>query len=219
MAPVGRKLPTVPAKGFIGGKATLSGTGKSLHEMLGNSHGTVGIGMEGGQLSDLLVQIVGLDVMKSLGFLLAGDKPVAIRCVIGDFGVEGGQMKAKTFVIDTNDTNISGSGSLNLKNERLDFHFMPHPKGKSILSLRSPLHVTGTLKDPDFGFDAKGLVVKGGVGAALGAVLLPLGVLAFVEPGLGKDSDCAALVGPAPYRHRASASVPKNNPVPPPRKK
>jgi hypothetical protein len=48
------------------------------------------------------------------------------------------------------------------------------------------------------------LITKGAAGAALGAVFLPLGIIAFIEPGLGKDSDCAKLI------HDMNAKTGKN---------
>lgn len=193
---VGRKIGSEDvAEGYIGGTAKLRGTGKSLRDILSQSNGNVGIGMEGGRLSNLLVELAGLDVAQSLGFFIGGDKQVKVRCVVADFGVENGLMQARTLVADTSDTNIQGEGSVNLKTEGLDLRFVPHPKDTSLMSLRSPITLEGTLKKPDVGIEKAPLAAKGGVAAALSVVLTPLaGLLAFIEPGLGEDSDCAALM-------------------------
>lgn len=192
------KVPVGEAKlnqGYIGGTAKLKGTGKSLRQMLSTSNGAIGIGMEGGQLSNLLVELIGLDVAQALGFIISGDEPVPVRCIIGDFDVSHGVMTSKTLVIDTTDSNIQGKGTINLANEKMDITLQAHPKDKSILSLKSPIEISGTLKKPNVGIGAENILVRGGLAAAASVVLTPfVGALAFVDAGLGKDSDCAKLI-------------------------
>lgn len=181
--------------GYIGGTAQLEGTGKSLRQMLSTSYGTMGVGMEGGQLSNLVVELLGLDVAQSLGFLLNGDKPVPIRCMIGDFSVKNGLMDVRRFVIDTTDSNIQGKGNINLKNEQLNMTLNTYPKDSTLLSLNSPIRMTGTLKKPDVNLNVANIAGRGAAAAAVGALVFPVvGLIAFIEPGLGKDSNCAKLV-------------------------
>ncbi len=207
-------------KGFIGGTAKLKGTGKSLREMLGRSNGDIGIGMEGGQISNLIVKLIGLDVAKSLGMIITGDQPVAVRCVIGDFSVDNGVMHSRNIVVDTANSNIKGEGTINLSNEKMDIKLQAHPKDQTILSLKSPINIGGTLKNPSVGIGAGDLLVRGGLAAAASVVLTPfVAALAFVEPGLGKDSDCAKMLKEMNQHTGTKKSdnmVPKNANMPPP---
>ncbi len=182
------------AAGLIGGRAKLKGTGDSMRGMLSNASGTVGIAMEGGQLSNLIVELMGLDIAESLGFLLSGDKPVPVHCIVGDFVVDKGMMNTQTLVIDTADTNIKGEGTINLETETMDIRLSPHPKDPSFFTVRSPLVITGTLKNPDIGVSTAGLLARGGAAAALAIAVPVAGLLAFIEPGLGEDSNCAQLL-------------------------
>ncbi|MBY0354179.1 MAG: AsmA family protein [Rickettsiales bacterium] len=183
------------ADGYIGGIAKLSGYGKSLRDILSTSNGVVGVGMEGGSLSGLIVELIGLDVAQGLGFLLSGDQPTAIRCIIGDFKVTDGLMESNALVIDTKDTNVQGRGTVNLKGERLNIRFMPQPKDISIASLRTPIYVKGTIKNPDLSLEKANLAAKGVAAVALGVVLTPIAsVLALVDLGSGEDSNCAGLI-------------------------
>lgn len=182
------------SEGYIGGTATLSGKGASLHDMLASSNGTVGLGMEGGTLSNLLIELMGLDIAQSLGFFLTGDKPVNIRCIIGNFGVENGLMTAKDFVIDTEDTNVTGEGTLQLGSEALNLRFKAEPKDSTPLSLRTPLRVEGTLKKPNVIIEKTNLAARGGAAIALAVAVPVAAILAFIEPGLGEDSNCAQLL-------------------------
>ena len=181
--------------GLIGGAAKLKGTGKSLRQMLSTSNGEIGIGMEGGILSNVIVHIIGLDVAKSLGFLVIGDKPDRVNCIIGDFAVTHGLMQSRTLVIDTNHTNVQGTGTINLGSEKMDIVLKPHQKDMTLFSLRSPITVGGTLKTPSVGIEPQNLIARTGVAVVASVVLTPfVGALAFIDPGLGKDSDCAKLL-------------------------
>lgn len=181
--------------GIFGGKARLEGEGKSLRQMLGTSDGEVGISMEGGQLSRMLLELVGLDFFKFAGLLASGDRPVEVSCVVGDFGVENGLMRARELLMDTNVTTLRGEGALNLKNEAIDMRVKVYPKDVSLLSARTPILIGGTLGDPSVGLDPAALAARGGAAAALGALLTPVAsLLAFLEPGMGKDSNCIQFV-------------------------
>lgn len=64
-----------------------------------------------------------------------------------------------------------------------------------LVRLRAPVSVTGTLGDPTFGIKPEKLALQTGAAVALGVLLTPVAsVLAFIDPGLAKDTDCAAVL-------------------------
>ena len=71
--------------------------------------------------------------------------------------------------VDTTDTILIGEGTVSLRDETLDLLLKPRPKDRSILVLRSPLHISGTFKDPSFRPDFKALGIRGAVALALAA--------------------------------------------------
>ncbi|MFO1242930.1 MAG: AsmA family protein [Rickettsiales bacterium] len=196
--------------GLLGGKANFKGEGKSLREMLGSANGEMGVGMEGGKLSRLLLELAGLDIFKSLGLVVTGsDEPVEIRCVVGDFNVTNGLMKSQAAFIDTKVTTLEGKGTINLKNEAMAMQITVHPKDPSPLSARAPINIDGTLAKPEIGVDTAALATRAGAAVALGVVLTPIGsLLAFVEPGLGKDSQCAAFLHE--LNQKTEGAIPNN---------
>ncbi len=181
-------------EGYIGGTIKLKGSGKSMHEVLQSSNGVVGFGMNGGKVSELLVRLAGLDVSKSLGLILTGDQYIPIRCVVGSFDVKQGIMQSKAFVIDTAASNIHANGTVNLSTEAMNFVFDPHPKDPSLLSLRSPIHIEGYLRKPTLDLDREALAQKGVIAGGLALVAPVVAFLGFIDPALGEDSDCAALI-------------------------
>jgi uncharacterized protein involved in outer membrane biogenesis len=181
------------ADGYIGGVAKLSGTGKSLRSMLATSNGEIGVGMEGGHLSDLVVRLLGLDVGNALGLYIGKDKPVPVRCIIGDFGVQNGLMGVRHLVIDTSVSNVKGDGTINLKNEDMNLTLTSDSKDKSLVTLNSPIRLTGTLKNPNVNLNYTNIAARGAAAAAVSLIAAPVAIVAFIEPGLGENSPCHAL--------------------------
>ncbi len=192
---------------FIG-RANLEARGNSIAEMLGAADGEVVIVMENGRISNLLMELLGLDVAESLGLLLTKDPSIPIRCIVANFNVSQGQMKTQPFVIDTTDTNVIGEGWINLRDETVDFRLTAHPKDPSLFSMRAPLIIKGALKTPAAYPDPATLAAKGAASVILGTLLTPAGaIIPWLELGLGEDSQCQALIAAA--RQTKSASPPK----------
>ena len=203
-------FPTVKqAQGSIGdlnGLIELSGSGESVGKLLASANGKIGVYMEEGKISQLLMELVALDLWDATRLKLKGYKEIDIRCAIADFGVKGGVMQANALVFDTTVVNISGGGSINLKSEEMDLTLKPQPKDRSIASLRSPLHIKGTFSEPDVGPDM-GRIAARGAGAVLMGILNPLlAILPLIEEGKGKDSNCGQLIAQATSSTRSAAS-------------
>ncbi|KQR13456.1 MULTISPECIES: AsmA family protein [Xanthomonas] len=178
------------ASGAIGGELDLRGRGNSIAAMLGSADGSIGVGMGRGHVGNLIMELAGLDIAESLKYLIIKDRQIPVRCMFGDFGVKDGLMQSRALAFDSTDTIIVGEGSISLKNETLDLLLRPRPKDRSILSLRSPLRIAGTFKDPSFRPDFKALGLRGAIAVALATIAPPAALLATFEPGPGKDSDC-----------------------------
>jgi uncharacterized protein involved in outer membrane biogenesis len=184
--------------GAVGGHIDLAGDGNSLHRFLDDADGEVALIAEGGQISDMAVQVIGMQMVNILGLLLSEDKPVPIRCMVMDFGVDKGTMTTENLVLDTQKSLITGSGKVDLGSEVMDVRLHAKPKKASIGSLKVPFKFGGTFANPSIGPDAGALAMRGGAAAVLGALLTPFGaLLATIESGGGKDADCQALYAEA----------------------
>ncbi|MBC7610587.1 MAG: AsmA family protein [Polaromonas sp.] len=187
--------------GKISGQFDLKGRGNSAAQMLGSASGDVAVLMGKGELSNILLEFIGLDGGEVIKFLLRGDRNVQLRCAAAAFNVKQGLMTSKTIMLDTSDTVINGSGQISLANETLDINLNPLPKDRSILSLRSPLKISGTFSAPSVGPDKLALAGRAGLALALGLVNPLLALAATVETGPGQDADCRGVL--------LTAAVPK----------
>lgn len=180
--------------GKISGKIDLKGRGNSAAQMLGSASGDVAVLMGKGEISNILLEFIGLDGGEVIKFLLRGDRNVQLRCAAAAFEVSQGLMSSKTIVLDTTDTVINGSGTISLANETLDITLHPLPKDRSILSLRSPLKISGSFAAPSAAPDKAALAGRVGLTLALGLINPVLALAATVETGPGQDADCGRVL-------------------------
>jgi hypothetical protein len=202
--------------GKIHADIDLKGRGNSVAQMLGGASGNVSMLMGKGQISNLLLEIGGLDGAEIIKFLIRGDNNVPVRCAATAFDVQNGLMTSRALVLDTTDTVIYGEGTVNLATEAINLYFKPQPKDMSILSLRSPLKVTGTLGAPNAGPDKGALAGRAAAALALGAINPLLALAATIETGPGQDANCAGILRQAasprssPGQAQAVAGAQKN---------
>lgn len=178
------------ATGNIAGRIAVAGTGNAVADMLASANGEVVVGMGRGQISNLLMELAGIDILEALRFLLTGDRLIPIRCAFADFAVEDGVMEARALAFDTTDTLIVGEGRIDLGAESLDLELRPRPKDRSLLALRSPLVIDGSFANPGFRPDMGRLGVRGAVALTLATITPPAALLATLELGGGEDADC-----------------------------
>jgi len=183
--------------GKISGQFDLKGRGNSVAQMLGSASGDVAVLMGRGEVSNILLEFMGLDGGEVIKFLMSGDNNVQLRCAAAAFDVRNGLMTSRAIVLDTSDTVITGQGSISLANETLDIVLKPQPKDMSILSFRSPLKIGGTFADMSAGPDKVALAGRAGLALVLAAINPLLALAATIETGPGGDADCAAVLSQA----------------------
>jgi hypothetical protein len=186
-----------PMEGLLQVRITVKGHGSSVHQVAASSNGTVTAVLPHGSLREALAELAGIDV-RGLGLLLAkSERQTAVHCGVASFRAEDGILKAQSLVLDTDAVLITGDGSVHLDSEALDVVLHGYPKGVRLMRLRAPVLVRGTLAHPSPGIQMGNAAAQTAGAVALGVVLTPLAsVLAFVDPGLAKDADCAALLAP-----------------------
>jgi uncharacterized protein involved in outer membrane biogenesis len=191
-------------EGTLEARAVMTGVGASLHRAASTASGDFRVVVPGGAIRQHFADLMGISVDRA--FLLSEQKQTDVRCVVADFAVNGGVMTARTLVFDTGVMNITGKGSVDLRNENANVELQGHPKKLTFFRLRAPITVSGPLKAPNVGIKSGGIPAQVGIAAVLGAVATPLAaILPFVDPGLAKNANCAALESATPVvaaRHK-----------------
>lgn len=201
-----------PLGGIVQARAVLEGKGDSIHDLMADSDGRVYAILPHGEVRAAFAELTGINVARGIGLLLQKDEERAeIRCGVAQFGVMDGVMHAENIVFDTENVRISGRGEIRLGPEELDLSIKGEPKKLRLARLRTPIEVGGHLRDPSVGINAGKTVKQGVIAAALGAITPLAAVIAFVDPGLAKDENCAALLADA--QADATRSMPKAAPA------
>jgi hypothetical protein len=180
-------------------RAVIAGTGDSMHDFVASSQGRITAVIPNGRVNAAFAELTGINVARGIGLLLKGnDESTQIRCGVAQFDIEDGTMHAQNVVFDTTNVKITGKGDVKLGPEELDLSIKGEPKKLRLARVRTPIEIDGKIMKPKIGVDAGKTLKQGAIATALGAALAPLAaVIAFVDPGLAKDENCAALLSTA----------------------
>ncbi|WP_342117471.1 AsmA family protein [Pseudoduganella sp. OTU4001] len=189
--------------GEINASAKLTAKGNSVATLLAHANGELKTLVNDGTVSKLLLEQMGLNIGNIVLTKLFGDKPVHLNCLAGDFGVRNGLAQTRYFIADTQDATVRINGTVNLANEKIDLTLKPDSKGLRIISLRAPIYVRGTLKQPDVDIDKGVIAMRAGGALALGALAAPAALVPLISAGGGGDNQCAALLADAREKPKA----------------
>ncbi|NVM79253.1 hypothetical protein FHW83_005090 [Duganella sp. SG902] len=179
--------------GEVNADVSLSASGNSVASLLGASNGELKGVVNQGSVSKLMLEAMGLNIGSVVLTKLAGDQQVKLNCMVTDFAVTNGLMRSRLFVVDTADARIDIGGTVNLADERLDLTVRPDAKSMRVISLRAPIYVRGTFKQPDISVDKGTLALRAGGALALAVVAPVAAIVPLVSTGPGETGGCQAL--------------------------
>jgi len=182
------------ALGEINGDAALTATGNSPAALAASSNGEVKALVTDGTVSRLLMEAAGLNVANVVYEKLFGNRDVKINCAAADFVATNGVLESRVFALDTDDAVIDIDGNVNMRDESMDLGVHPHTKGFRVFSLRSPLYVKGTFKDPHVGVNAAALALRGGAAVGLGLINPFAALIPLLAPSNNKPLPCTQLL-------------------------
>ncbi len=190
------KVKVIPAKtpvnyltGELYAKLKVTGTGRSTAEILGSLDGSIDTLIKNGTISHLLVEAFGLDLAQGLGLLIVGDDALPMRCARVQMTAKNGLATVDRGVIDNKDTTMLITGNLSLREEALSLTAVAKPKDMSLFTLRSPIHITGSLSSPNVRLEGDKLAGKAIASIILGAIAGPAALLPFIDLGSEEAAD------------------------------
>ena len=187
-----------PISGLVEARAVLTGRGNSVHKAASTANGTLTAAIPSGRVRHSLAEWMGINVLSALSLTLSNNQEdTGLRCAVAHFNASNGILTSQQFVIDTAPVLIEGSGTIDMNQETMDLRLQGKPKSFQLFRLRAPVSVSGAWDHPTLGVDAKPLVTQGAMGAGLAMASPFAAILAFLDPGLAKNADCAGLIGTA----------------------
>jgi uncharacterized protein involved in outer membrane biogenesis len=119
-------------------------------------------------------------------------RALALNCAVADIAVTAGVLRPRLLVLDTLDSTVWVDGTLSLATEKLDLRLVVAPKDFSVLTLRSPLHVTGTFAKPGVQVEKGPLVLRLGAAVLLGLVNPLAAFMPLVDTGDSRGARVSA---------------------------
>jgi uncharacterized protein involved in outer membrane biogenesis len=181
--------------GRINGRGRIDGTGKSFADILGRGNGEITLGMSGGNLSALLVDLSGLRLGNALLSALGVPGRTTVQCFVGNIALQRGTANLRTVIVDTEDVVVNATGNVDLAREQLNVRLRSESKTFTIGALPTSILIDGSFRNPDVGPDMTELATRGGLIGGLAALVAPVaGLLPTIQFGSGEDDRCEALV-------------------------
>ena len=181
--------------GEMNGDADIRGVGNSVAALLGTSNGNLKLLMNDGLVSRNLMEILGLNVGNFIVGQIFGDDEVRVNCAAANLDLVNGVARPQILAFDTENAVINVTGTASMASEQLDLTIDPESKGLRIITLRSPLYVRGSFKNPQAGVKVGPLIARGAVAAALATLVTPAAaLLALVSPSEGDANQCRTIL-------------------------
>ncbi len=181
--------------GELNGDADIRGTGNSIAALLGSGNGNLKLLMNDGLISRNLMEILGLNVGNFIVGQIFGDEEVRVNCAAANLDLTNGVARPRIFAFDTENAIINVTGTTSFASEQMDLTIDPESKGIRIITLRSPLYVRGTFKNPSYGVKPGPLIARGAVAAALATLVTPAAaLLALISPSEGDANQCRTIL-------------------------
>ncbi len=184
---------TFKGNGIVGGEARIDANGNSLAGMMGHGSGELKLVLvSAGKVSALLVDIAGLEFGNALLSALGIPNQAQINCFVADLPLENGIVDTKALLLDTEEARVVGRGTLDFRNQTMNYSLTTRSKHFSIGSLPGPIDLSGPIVSPSIRPGAE-IVARAGAAAGLGVVLTPLGaLLPTIQFGVGNDNACVS---------------------------
>ena len=198
-------------QGIIGGQANLTTDGASIATMLGNGSGGLTLVMSGGgDISALLPDIAGLEFGNAILSALGMPNRAQVQCFVADMPLKDGILSTQAFLLQTTEARTVGRGTIDFRNQTMDYSLTTRSTHFSIGSLPGPINITGKLGKPSISPGAE-VVARAGTATGLGILLPPLALLPTIQFGVGEAGACQAALtemrdhpaAPPTRRHRA----------------
>lgn len=188
-------------------KLNIKGNGNSVSQIMAGLNGTLLLKMDEGVSTDSISGALGADMLKKtfdmLNPMSQSSDGTTLQCAVVNFDIKDGiATSERGIAISTNQMDVIGSGTINLKTEALDIGIKPQAKegvGLSASQLAGLVRVKGTLASPKASADAAAVLTTG-LSATTAVATGGLSLLAqgLLDRSTADANPCATALGQKP---------------------
>jgi uncharacterized protein involved in outer membrane biogenesis len=152
--------------GPVAVRIAVKSQGGSMAALAANLDGSMALGMSNGVISNLADAVLELNPARAVRAVITGNRAIGINRIDVEFDFRRGQGSARNIFIDTEQTRVVGTGSVDLRTQTLDILLTAGPSKRGILALDAGIRLSGPIrkprlalvqKQPDVQSDRKGM--------------------------------------------------------------
>ena len=207
-------------KGKVTGAKTdvtikVKGSGNSISQIMAGLNGKLLAKMGKGELKESTSKAATTDLFSMLN--PSGTREgTLIECGVINFNIKDGIATAdKGIAVASNKMNVIGSGTIDLKTEKLDIGITPQARegtGISVGQLAELVRLQGTLANPKAGVDTMAALKAGaGAGAALATGGLSILAQGLLDKSTADEDPCATALGKKPTVTKEASKEPEKS--------
>ena len=170
-----------PVSGALNVTYDLSGAGNTKAQIPRTLSGSLTTSLRNGSIGTRLIDLTGMSLPGWLLSGAAGGSQSPLVCVVAPFSFKNGRGTTRGLVLETNNVQVVGVGTVDFRANTIDLHFKPQALRKQFIKTAQPFSIQGKL--------ASAKVTLGGApvaGAVVGTLASPLNLLsAITQPRAG----------------------------------
>ncbi|CTQ55324.1 putative assembly protein [Roseibium album] len=165
--------------GSLNASYDLTGTGRSIKQFVKSMSGRTTVSIWGGEIGSRIIDLSGMSLI-SWAFAAKGDSNTAkLVCAVLPMSFKNGRGSSKSLVIETENVQIAGGGTVDLRKGALDLSFVPRAKSAALVEIVTTFAIRGPLANPEVV-----VLSGGGAGRAVAEVVTaPIGILGAIFSG------------------------------------
>ena len=146
----------VPVSGRLNIAADLTAEGETGADLLASLTGQTNLLIGNGAMATKMADQLGDGAWGEIWQLFSHgrwnrdvpEQEMALSCVLSRFDFESGLATANGFLVETHQAATTGTGVIDLRDNKIDFRLSPRPKDPALLAAAADLRVAGKLEAP-----------------------------------------------------------------------
>lgn len=191
---VRRQKPEAKMSGLVNLDVDLHSSASTVDQIFANGNGYFDFS---GHLENLGAGIIDLWAVNLIAAIVSSteEEQSEVNCAVGRWKVEEGLLTPDVFFIDTSKIRICGKGQVDFRKNTVELTVSPTPKKPEFFNLATPLKISGSFDDINFGL-RKGALVGTAARFIASPVVVPIKrVFSEQIPEDGSDA-CGLPLGP-----------------------
>ncbi|EEE48046.1 AsmA family protein [Roseibium alexandrii] len=170
----------------------IKGAGVSFDQIIKSVSGKTAVSVWGGTVGSRIIDLSGMSLIRWMFGSGNGDGTAKLVCAKVPMSFKNGVGSSRSIVIETDNVQIVGGGSVDLKNGTIVLEFVPRAKRPDLVEIVTTFAVRGPLAGPEIV-----VLSGGGAGRAVAEIVsTPLNILGAVFGAGGAGNDNAGSEKP-----------------------